>query len=67
MAHRDYFNKVFKGLYTKGIWNDSMRNYIFSLIMNEDIGSTKVPNIRADVCGYVDVLGEAVVTKGQDV
>ena len=67
VAHRDYFNKVFKGLYTKGIWNDSMRNYIVSLIMNEDIGSTKVPNIRADVCGYVDVLGEAVVTKGQDV
>lgn len=66
-AHRNYFNKVFKGTYTKGVWNDSIRNYIFSLIMNEDIGSTKVPNVRADVCGYVDVLGEAVVTKGQDV
>lgn len=61
-------NKVKNGsslsssLYTKGIWNDTMRVYLFNLMLNAKLNRAKV-----DLNGYVDKDTETIITKGQNV
>lgn len=54
--------KRYRGYYVKGVWDDSLRKFLFDLTKNSNVLSQSV-----DLTGYVDKDTELVVTRGQKV
>lgn len=47
--------------YTNGVWNESMRDYIFNLTLY-----TNMLTQRYDITGFVDKDAEQIITRGQE-
>ena len=52
----------YSGYYVKGVWDDSLRKFLFELTKNSKVLSQSI-----DLSGYVDKDTELVVTRGQKV
>lgn len=63
----DKFNGIrFKLPFTKGVWNNEMRLFIYNLV-TKNFTNKKVDSITIDVNGFVDKDSESIITRGYNV